>query len=262
MVHNKPIEIYKMKDKSDNFTIKKDPLFNLPCRLLILGKTGCGKSGKLGNFLLRSDMYRDDFLPENIFIFSGSVKGGGDLKLNEIIDQLDIPSSNVFDNYDEEALSVIYDMLVDNYNEALREKTKPEHSLVIFDDLGFSNLQRQNKKNDILNKLLANGRKFLISTITLNQRITQLSRACREQVSGAIIHSCSNQDLELVESQFNYLKDKKQFKEMFRKSTSESPHDFLVINFGRKNIYQNKNFQDICLCEKNKNDCGGVKLES
>ncbi len=184
-----PIEVYKMKDKSDNFVIKKDRLFNLPARLLLLGKTGCGKSGKLGNLLLRSDMYRNDFLPENIFIFSGSVKGGGDLKLNEIIEQLDIPSSNVFDNYDEEALNVIYEMLVDNYNEALRDKRKPDHSLIIFDDLGFSNLQKQNKKNDILNKLMANGRKFLISTFTLNQRITQLSRSCREQVSGAIIHS-------------------------------------------------------------------------
>lgn len=257
---NNPIEIYKMKDKSDSFTIKKEPLFDLPSRLIILGKTGCGKSGKLGNLLLRKDMYRDDFLPENIFIFSGSVKGGGDLKLNEIIEQLEIPSSNVFDTYDEDALHVIYDMLVDNYNEALREKQKPEHSLIIFDDLGFSNLQKQNKKNDVFNKLMANGRKFLISTWTLNQRITQVSRACREQVSCAMIHACSNQDLDLVESQFNYLKDKKVFKEIFRKATSQSPFDFFVVNFGRKNMYQNKNFQDICVCEKGKNECGGKKI--
>ena len=246
------LEMYRMKDKLDNFTIKKkNGLFNLPMRLLILGKTGCGKSGKLGNLLLRDDMYKNDFLPENIFIFSGSVKGGGDLKLNEIIEQLDIPSSNIFDNYDEEALHTIYDMLVDNYNEALMEKRKPEHSLIIFDDLGFSNMQNQkNKKNDAMNRLLSNGRKFLVSTITLNQRITQLGKSAREQVSGAIIHSCSNSDLEIVESQFNYMKDKKIFKEMFREQTQDSPFDFLVINFGRKNLYMNKNFQDIGSCGK------------
>jgi len=253
MVH----EIYKMKDKSDSFTKPKKGIFDLPMRLLILGKTGCGKSGLLGNMMLRDDFYRGDFLPENIFIFSGSVKG--DMKLHQIIEQLEIPSSNVFDSYDEVAGNVIYDMLVDNYNEAVREKQKPEHSLIIFDDLGFSNLQRQNKKNDIMSRILCNGRKYLISTITLNQRITQLSRTCREQVSGAIIHKCSNKDLELVDADFNYLKDKKKFKDMFREHT-EGNHDFLVVNFSNgKKIYQNKSFQDICLCEGQKNECGGVK---
>ena len=250
-------EIYKMKDKSDSYTIKKKDIFNLPMRLLILGKTGCGKSGLLGNMMLRDDFYRNDFLPENIFIFSGSVKG--DMKLKQIIEQLEIPSSNVFDNYDEDAAHVIYDMLVDNFNEKVREKVKPDQSLFIFDDLGFSNLQRQNKKNDIMSRILCNGRKYLISTITLNQRITQLSRTAREQVSGAIIHKCSNKDLDLVDSDFNYLKDKKKFKQMFRNNT-EGNHDFLVINFSNgKNIYQNKRFENICLCENNKNECGGVK---
>lgn len=257
MVH----EIYKMKDKSDSFTIKKKEIFNLPMRLLILGKTGCGKSGLLGNLLLRKEFYRDDILPENIFIFSGSVRG--DMKLQQIIESLDIPSTNIYDTYDEEAAHIIYDMLVDNFNEAVREKVKPEHSLFIFDDLGFSNLQRQNKKNDIMNRILSNGRKYLISTCTLNQRVTQLSRNCREQVSGAIIHSCSNKDLDLIESDFNYLKGKncrERFREMFRNHTSESPHDFIVINFSNgKNIYQNKKFQNICLCEGEKNECGGVK---
>lgn len=250
-------QIYKMKDKSDSFTIKKKDIFNLPMRLLILGKTGCGKSGLLGNLMLRDDFYKNDFLPENIFIFSGSVKG--DMKLKQIIEQLEIPSSNVFDSYDEDSAHAIYDLLVDDYNEKIRSKTTPNHSLFIFDDLGFSNLQRQNKKNDIMNRILCNGRKFLVSTCTLNQRITQLSRSAREQVSGAIIHKCSNKDLDLIESDFNYMKDKKKFRSMFRNNT-EGEHDFLVVNFSNgKNIYQNKNFENICLCDGEKNDCGGIK---
>jgi hypothetical protein len=240
-------EILQMKDKTDSFTIKKKDIFDLPCRLLLLGKTGMGKSSILGNFFLRQDFYRGDFLPENIFIFSGSVKG--DMKLKTIIEQLEIPSSNVFDTYDEDAGHVIYDMLVENFNEALAQKETPKHSVIIFDDLGFTNLQRANKKNDILSRILCNGRKYLISTMTLNQRITQVSRTAREQVSGIIMGKCSNKDLELIEGDFNYI-NKNKFREMFRKNTEES-HDFMVVNFSNgKHIYQDKNFNNICLCSE------------
>lgn len=64
-----------MKDKSDNFTIKKEHTFSLPMRLLAIGRTGCGKSSTaLGNLLLRKEFYRNDFKPENIYVFSGSLK--------------------------------------------------------------------------------------------------------------------------------------------------------------------------------------------
>ena len=256
------IEIYKMKDKSDTFTKKKKGLFDLPMRLLICGKTGCGKSSLLGNFFLRHDpFYRDDFLPENIFIFSGSLKG--DMKMQEIITQLDIPESNTFESYDDDIGNTIYDMLVDNFNEAVKKKEKPAHSIFIFDDLGFSNMQNQiHKKNDVMNRILCNGRKYLISTITLNQRITQVSRGAREQVSGAILHKCSNKDLDIIEGDFNYLKDKKQFRCMLLTNTS-GPNDFLVINFSNgEHIYQDKSFQNICTCPKNMESmCGGKRQD-
>ena len=141
----KGVEIYKMKDKTDKYTIKKDGLFDLPARVIICGKTGCGKSSLLGNMMLRNDpFYRDNFLPENIFIFSGSLNG--DVKMQEIINSLDIPSNNCFDSYDDEIGHAIYDTLVENFNEAIQNKDKPEHSLIIFDDLGFSNMQNQTHK--------------------------------------------------------------------------------------------------------------------
>ena len=258
----KPIEIYKMRDKTDSFTKKKDGTFDLPFRLLMIGKTGCSKTTKLGNFMMRGDpFYRDDFLPENIFVFSGSLKG--DMKLREIINQLEIPESNTFEKYDDDIGNAIYDMLVENFNNAIANKERPSHSLFIFDDLGFSNMQKQtNKKNDMMNRILCNGRKYLISTITLNQRITQVSRSAREQVSGAIIHKCSNRDLDMIEGDFNYLQDKKQFREMFLKNT-EGMYDFLVINFSNgKHIYQDKNFQNICTCPKKmKSTCGGIRQD-
>ena len=59
-------KVFKMKDISDNFTIKKDDIPSLPMRMLAIGRTGCGKSSiALGNLLLRPEFYRDDYLPEN-----------------------------------------------------------------------------------------------------------------------------------------------------------------------------------------------------
>ena len=189
-------KVFKMKDISDNFTIKKDDIPSLPMRMLAIGRTGCGKSSiALGNLLLRDEFYRKDFLPENIFIFSGSLSG--DIKLRTIIDNLDIPSSNLFDTYDQESANDIYDMLVENFNEKINDKMKPEHSLIIFDDLGFTNLQKTNKKNNILDKILCNGRKFLISTITLNQKLTQLNTNAREQCSAVMLWKSTKKQQDL-----------------------------------------------------------------
>lgn len=237
------MHVYKMKDKTDKFTVKKSPMFDLPMRLLMIGRTGCGKSNLLGNLLLRPEMYRDDFLPENIYIFSGSLKG--DVKLHTIIEQLEIPESNLFDSFDEEVGHIIYDDIVEKFNDAVEAKEKPEQSLIIFDDLGFTNLQNKATKNSILDRIFCNGRKYLISTITLNQKLTQLSTTAREQCSGLVLYQCTNKSLDLVEADFNYLDDKKQFRKMIRDNT-ESKHNYIVVNFSQSpNIYQNEDFESI-----------------
>ena len=236
-------KVFKMKDISDNFTIKKDDIPSLPMRMLAIGRTGCGKSSiALGNLLLRDEFYRKDFLPENIFIFSGSLSG--DIKLRTIIDNLDIPSSNLFDTYDQEAANDIYDILVQNFNEKINDKMKPEHSLIIFDDLGFTNLQKTNKKNNILDKILCNGRKFLISTITLNQKLTQLNTNAREQCSAVMLWKSTKKQVDLAESTFNYLDNRNAFFELVRKNTI-GQHDFIVMDFQKPEIYRDMNFNPI-----------------
>ena len=236
-------KVFKMKDISDNFTIKKNDIPSLPMRMLAIGRTGCGKSSiALGNLLLRDEFYRKDFLPENIFIFSGSLSG--DIKLRTIIDNLDIPSSNLFDTYDQEAAHDIYDMLVENFNEKINDKLKPEHSLIIFDDLGYTNLQKTNKKNNILDKILCNGRKFLISTITLNQKLTQLNTNAREQCSAVMLWKSTKKQVDLAESTFNYLDNRNAFFELVRKNTI-GQHDFIVMDFQKPEIYRDMNFNPI-----------------
>ena len=236
-------KVFKMKDISDNFTIKKDDIPSLPMRMLAIGRTGCGKSSiALGNLLLRDEFYRKDFLPENIFIFSGSLSG--DIKLRTIIDNLDIPSSNLFDTYDQEAANDIYDILVQNFNEKVNDRLKPEHSLIIFDDLGYTNLQKTNKKNNILDKILCNGRKYIISTITLNQKLTQLNTNAREQCSAVLLWKSTKKQQDLAESSFNYLQNRNAFFDLVRKNTMDQ-HQFLVMDFQKPEIYRDMEFNPI-----------------
>jgi len=250
----------RMLDKSDSFTIKKDDIPSLPMRLLAIGRTGCGKSSvALGNLLLRKEFYRDDFIPENIYIFSGSLKG--DIKLKTIIEELDIPASNLYDCFNEEQAHMIYDNAVSDFEDAVSHNETPEHTLFIFDDLGFTNLQKINKKNSILDKIFCNGRKYLISTITLNQRLTQLSPTAREQASALLLWSSTNKQLELVESDFNFMNGsnpRKKFLNMIKKHTANK-HDFIVMDLGKDKIYRNKDFKPICLCDGDDNKCGGAK---
>jgi len=246
---------YRMKDKSDKYTVIKKDIFSLPFRVIACGKTGSGKSSiALGNFFLRDDFYKNDFLPENIYIFSGSLKG--DLKLQTIIKELEIPEENTFDDFDEESAHVIYDMLVENFNEAHNNKLQPHHSVFIFDDLGYKNLQNKNKKNSILDKIFSNGRKYLISCMTLQQRMTQINSNAREQCSGLLLWKCTNRQLDLVEQDFNYLDNKKQFMNMIKDYT-QGQHDFIVMDLGKDEIYRNKEFKPICLCKDGTNKCGG-----
>ena len=246
--NNKKLKILKMKDNSDSYTTKKELIFNLPARIIITSPTGGGKSGYLGNLLLRKEYYRDDFLPENIFIFSGSVRG--DAKLHTIIDELEIPSSNIFSDYDDQALEVIYDMLVDNYNDNIEDKVKDKkklNSLLIFDDLAFSDSMKATKKEQQLKRLFMNGRKNLISCFILTQRFIAVGKNLRENASGFVMGKASNKEISTIEEELNFLSGKnsrKRFIDAF-KETTNIPFGKFIINFSSPNIYYNQDFDPI-----------------
>jgi len=251
------MKIYKMKDNTDSYTIKKNKLFDLPMRLLLIGKSGNGKSSFLGNLLLRKDMYRDNYKSENIFLFSGSLNG--DAKISTIRSELDIPEENLFDRYNDDEINIVYDMLVDNYNDAIAMKEKPEHTLIIFDDLSYTNKMKTSKKESALDRLMCNGRKFLISTIVTAQKYSQLNTTARENCSGMILNKCSNKQIELIEADINFMDSKKKFMELFKTITDKKFSTF-IVNFSNETIYQDSDFNNICICKNNKNECGGKKI--
>lgn len=241
-----------MKDVSDNFVTKKEQIFNLPMRLLIIGKSGDGKSGYLGNLLLRKEFYRDDFLPENIFIFSGSVNG--DKKLQTIIDEIEIPETNIFSGYDEDNLEGVYDHLVDEFNDNVDDGVKDKkklNSIVILDDLAFNNSFKDKGKNDMIRKVYMNGRKYSISIMILSQKYSAVSTSIRENITGLILGKSSNKQLEMVSDDHNYLKGKdgkKRFIDMVKTAT-DKPFSKFIINFTQPELYQDTDFEPIKLEE-------------
>lgn len=241
------LKILKMKDDSDSFATKKKGLFNLPMRLLIISKTGEGKSNLLGNLLLRDEFYKNDFMPENIFIFTGSLQG--DRKIKTIIEEHEIPDSNLFDGFNNDTLNIVYDMLVDNFNENVEEGVrdpKKLNSLIIFDDLAFADTFKSGKKDDGIRRIFFNGRKYNISTIIISQKYSSVGTSLRENASGIILGKSSNKQLELVEADHNYLKDgKKAFMKMYRETTNSDPFGKLIINFTEPHIYFNHDFEKI-----------------
>ena len=238
------IQILKLKDNTDSFVKRKNKTFDLPMRVLLTGKTGMGKTNILSNFLLNDnkEFYRKDFDPENIFIFSNSLEGDNKLKI--IIRELDIPEENLFKKYDEEVVEVIYDMLMENYNESIEEGDKPKHSLMIFDDVSFDGSLKGKEKESQMNRIFMNGRKFLISTLATAQKYSSFGTGLRENSSGLLLGKSSNKQLDLIEQDHNYLKNKKDFRDMYLDNTKDK-HDFLVINYSKPELYFSKEFEPI-----------------
>lgn len=244
-------KIDKMIDKSDKLTTKKNNnLFDLPFRLLIVGNSGSGKSGSLGNLLLKEEGYKNNFLPENIYVFSDKDSLKNDLKMRTIIEELDLEEDNIFEGYNNEVVNVVYEMIVDNYEEKIDDGVKDKkelNSIIIFDDLAYTDAFKCRGKDDSIKKLFMNSRKALISIIVISQKYSSLGTVLRENSSGLILSKASNKQVELIEADHNYLKQgKKQFMTLFRETT-EKPFSQFIINFSKPNLYYNEKFEPVNL---------------
>jgi len=241
----KDIKIYKVRDPAEKFYVSKGDMFDLPMRLLVVGKSyNSGKTNLLTNLLLQDDqrLYRKNFKGEDIYIFSGSLNI--DNKMKTIVKELDIPDCNLFTEFDDEIL----DALLDNIAEEFEDKKK--HSLIILDDLSFGG-GLKSKTFGALGRLFSNGRHFGASCILTAQRYCDILTSCRENCSGAILFKCTDRQLETIVDDHNYLADKKAFKSMFRKLSNEK-HTFMALSYsndGHK-MYMNHHFQPVGVCGK------------
>lgn len=241
----KELSMYKAKDKADTYYTKKEHIFDLPCRLLIVGASQrSGKSNCVLNMIVRSEFYGNDFNGDDIFIVSGSLEN--DEKLKNLVKVKEIPEENLMLEYDEEILTELYDMLKEEYNQAIENKEKPKNKLIVFDDMSYDGSLKA-KSHGIINKMYMNGRHINLSTIITSQKYgSDIPTGIRENANGLILFKCSNKQLDLIESDHNYLLNKKDFQKMFRDATDEK-HTFFVVNYtnDKNSMYQDCNFDKL-----------------
>jgi hypothetical protein len=167
------LSIFKVKDKAETYYTHKKRIFDLPMRLLIIGKSQfSGKSNLVVNLLCRDEYYNKDFAGEDIFIISPSIYS--DAKLEKLVKIKNIPEENLYESYDESMITSIYDLLEQEYEENVADKIKPTNKLIVFDDMSFSGVFKK-KINGIISKIFSNGRHINLSVITTSQKYSDLS---------------------------------------------------------------------------------------
>lgn len=226
----RPVKFYKMKDGSEKNYKKKGVMFDLPMKVALVGRSMLsGKTTAVGNLLLSEDprLYRHEFDGSNIYIFSPSLKT--DAKLRIIREQLDVPDSNCFEGYDENVMNELYQMLKEEFEQKMRDGEKPEHKLFYFDDMSAGGDLKQ-VKNGAISKIASNGRHCLINVIVTAQKYSDLPTGLRENLSGAMLFSGTDKQMELISDDHNYLEDRKKFRKMYREVTDPA-NSFLVVNY-------------------------------
>jgi len=226
--------IYKVRDKTDKNHVKH-PIFDLPFKLAIVGKSqiSLGKTSIIMNLLLRDEFYKKHFKGENIWIVTNNDL---DNKLKILKETLDIPDEN-FMPYDEETLEALYDMI----EEEFQEEEPKQQRLIIFDDVAYSG-DLKSKESGILSKIVMNGRHAGLSSIFTTQKYSLLGTNIRSQLTGALLGNASSKEIELIETDLNFI-NKKDFIKMYRENTNK--RDFLVVNFTNDTVYMDKNFNNI-----------------
>ena len=239
------VKMLVMRDPINKYKVDKKLLGDLPMRAIFLAGSGQGKTLNLSLMVIDplDQFYGQNFKGENIYVFSGSLKT--DHKIQKMIEAKEIPEENVFDEYDDSALELIYDMIEDKIALAKEEGEDPEHSLIILDDVFYSSKVFE-KRNNMLKKIYLNGRKNLISIISIVQSYANLPTAVRENTNLFLCFNMSTRQLELVQADWNYLDSKRGFMEMIRDNCKER-YDFVVFNMTNKlsQMYLDKNWNVI-----------------
>lgn len=227
MNNNNKYKIKIVKDEAEDYKKKYDLIPDLSCRGLIFAKSGSGKTNLLVNMMCL--WYKGEFEPEDIYIFSPSISN--DAKLKKMIKFLEIPPENLFKSYEPDTVEAVYDNIEEIYEEAINDGEKPPKSIIIFDDLGYSN---DMKKTDIIAKIYMNARHINCSCFATFQKATQCGTGLRENANAVWIYPCSSKQLSMLEEEYNYTtKSKREFMKIFRENTPK-PYNFVCVNFSNE----------------------------
>lgn len=236
-------KILRVKDTLDKFGTKKKMLPDLSNRSVFIAKSGQGKSNLIVNLLLRKEpeFYNDDFDGENIFLISPSAKC--DDKLRVLIDAKDIPSSNIFNEYSNDTLLTVYDLIKDEYMERINDKQKPPNYLIVIDDCLTS--LKDGGRNNGLERVFVNGRHYNCSCWVTSQYYTKLPAVVRANANALYLFDTSHKELQKIAEEVSSVSTK-EFISKFRENMPDK-HSFILVDFtkNKQNIYKNQNFDVI-----------------
>ena len=226
------LNILKCRDTYDGFKIHKgDMLPSLPTKIAILGKSALsGKTTLLSNLINRDEFFGNDFSGDNIYIISGSTTS--DDKLINTIKYKKIPEENIFTELNDDVLELVMTTIKDKYEDLIDDDKKPQHSLVVFDDISYSSALSKRMGADKLSELFCNYRHYLTSIIVTAQKSTQLARVIRVNTIMFLIFKQSLLELENIMGDVCYI-NKKLFKQLFQEAT-KGKHDFMIVNLDAK----------------------------
>ena len=183
--------IRKMKDKSDDFVIKKDKLDDISFRMLICGRSGLGKTNLIASLLCLPENFGNDFSGSDIILFTPLQN---DFKMQNLIKFKEV--EEVYTEYNDEILNNVYDNLVDEFELSVMDKKKPKHKIIVLDDVSFGSALT-GKKN-ALNRVFMNGRKHNISVVVSTQKYSQLATGIRANASSIFFYNIHFHEINIL----------------------------------------------------------------
>ena len=239
------LKILKVMDKADKFTIKKNKIPDVGRnKTLFIARSGVGKSNMLVNWLCRDVYYNKHYKNEDIYLISPSLHN--DDKLRIICRQKELEEGvNCFDSYSDNLLECLYEMIKENYEEALLEKRKPAHSLIILDDCMVD--LKSGGENSALERAFVNGRHVGLDIWVCNQYYTKCPSVCRTNADCIVIFDTSDKELDKMADEHASIA-KKNWKALFKKHITTN-HSWVMINYTnkKKERYLNDNLEYITM---------------
>ena len=220
------------KDKTDTEQVEEanQPLqgFRLPCRVMMLGGTGSGKTHAfIHDIMTNPNCLLGKF--RRIVCFSPT------MRMDPVWDAvyLDDNQMKIYDQYDDKIMAQIF-----SEQKAIKENSPAEldHVLAFIDDNAFNTRAKQN--HEWLDKTFISGRHVKISVFCLVQKSTMMNPTQREQLSDICAWSTGSAHcIECIHSMMGAFMPKDIFLEYFQTITAPT-HHYIHIRKGKGGIMQ------------------------
>lgn len=196
---------------------------NCPFVMLISSKRNSGKSVLLLNLLVKEDLLFQKF--DTIYVFSPT------WKYQNTFDVLDLPTEQVFEEFDEGKIAEIIE----------ENKEEKQDILIVLDDCISQKGFKSRNENCPLNSLCNVGRHFNISLIIISQKLTAVSTSVRQNSDYFICFKINPIEQKLAYDTFcNEITDYKEWQKLIQYCTKDK-YNFLLVDNHEGEFYHNFN---------------------